>query len=145
MKPDALEKLRAEAAVGHALGIEIGSIEAWPYAGGTLQDFQKQVAVPVLARCREPLHFVLIRIGVETEQLRHTPIELTQRIRRVQLLVQAKQLAALGMPARATAKIAMPVEHQHGRILEGRRIVCRRRVRTVMVNERHPAVGETRP
>ena len=41
----------------------------------------------IVARHRQPLHFVFVGAGLEPEQLRHAAVEIAQRIREVLLLI----------------------------------------------------------
>ena len=72
---------------------------------------------------------------MEAEQLRHTTVQITQRIRIADLMAQG-ELRALGLPARTASEIAGAVERQYRGLIEGRGIVSGGGV-GVMVLYRH--------
>ena len=82
--------------------------------------------------------------GIETQQLRTPAIEIAQRVRILEVLFQV-QSDFRSPPARGGSKFPIPVQRQHGGIIEGRRIVRRCRMRRVMLHHHHLRVGKPRP
>ncbi len=66
----------------------------------------------------EPLHFVLVDVGFEAEQLGDAAVEIAERIGRI-LFVLERHVRALGVPARAAAEIAAAIEREHGASSKG--------------------------
>src|ERR1017187_10288307 len=116
LQSDAFIEARAEAAVAQTVGREEGTVEA--RAGvGKAEDFEEEVAEPLVAGHRKPLHLVLIFVGFEAQQFGDAAVEVAERIRRV-LLVLERHVRAVRLPARSAAEIAAAVERQNRSLVE---------------------------
>src|SRR5205085_3737446 len=99
---------RPESPAGDALRAEKRAVHART-AIGYRKNLQEEAGVPPVARHREPLHLVLVRIGLHSEQFGYPSVKLAQGIGRVMLVLQ-RHAGALSLPPRSTAKIAAAVQ-----------------------------------
>src|ERR1017187_6681401 len=133
---------RAEAAILPALGTEEGTIGL--RAGiGEIQNLKEEILVAIVAAYGEPLDLVLVRVGVEAQQLGDAAVDIAERIREVLLLVQ-RHARAGRLPARAATEVAAAVKRQNRSLLEGRGIIRRCGVRQVVAQHQDAAVGKVR-
>ena len=116
---EAFEEAGAEAAVGQAFRAEEAAIEA--RAGfGDVENFEEQILEAGVSGDGAPLHFVLVDVGFEAEELTDAAVEIADGIGRI-LFVLERHVRAACVPARAAAEIAAAIERQHGGLFEGRR------------------------
>jgi uncharacterized protein YejL (UPF0352 family) len=104
----ALVESAAESTLLQPLGAEKRAIQPRPGIG-EVEHLLKQLLITVVSRHREPLHLVLIQVGVEAQQFRHASIEIAQRIRIILLLLHG-HLRPARVPAGAAAEIAGAVQ-----------------------------------
>ena len=100
VESEPLVKLRAEAALADAIGIEVSCDRGAATRGPAESPRRAAEMLRRIAGGREPLHLVLVGVGVEAEQFRDAAVQIAERIRIVQFLFQT-QLVAF---ARASAR-----------------------------------------
>ena len=125
-----------------ALGAEEGAVEARTRVRQA-EDFEEQIAITAVAADGEPLHLVLVHIGVEAQQFGDAAVEIAERIGGV-LLVFERHARAARLPARAAAEVAAAVEREDRGFFERRGVVGRGGVRQVVIEHHDAALGEAR-
>ncbi len=138
---EALVELGTEAAAAPSLAVKEGTVDAGPAAVSRREDLEKQVVEAVVSGSRQPLDLVLVGVRFEAQQFRYPPVQVTQRVRIVELLFE-RQPAAARAPARPAAEIAGPVQRNHGGLLERRGIVRGGGVRRVVLDQHDLAPGK---
>ena len=89
----------------------------------------------------KPLHPVLVGTRLKPNQFRHTPIQLTDRIR-IENLVFQHEPVPFPAPFAPAAQITFPIERDHDSRFERRRQVGCRCVRRMVVNRNDACLRE---
>ena len=142
LQSEPLVESRAETAAVQALGAEEGAVEARSGIGKA-EDLQEQIAITAVAAHGEPLHLVLVHVGVEAQQLGDAAVEIAEGIGGI-LFVFERHARAAGLPARAAAEVAAAVEREDRGFLEWRGVVGRGGMRQVVLQHHDAALGEAR-
>ena len=129
---------RRELAVGHLQAVEVAEVVHVHPERAVLPDVDQLppdgVRVPALAVGREAHQLVLARVHPETGEVGEGRVEEPQGVREGDL-AEELELVPLAHADGGGRPLAHAVEGQHGRLLEGRGVEGRRRVRLVVLGE----------